>query len=63
MVDTSFVDQIARVSCCFHDRESALLEDADDTLAHDGLVLANQDPDPRRFSHAPKLRASRGQAN
>jgi hypothetical protein len=57
------VDQVARVSCRFDDLESALLEDANDALAHDGLVLAHQDPDPRRFSHAPKIRVPGGQAN
>src|SRR5512146_2131885 len=63
MVDARLADQVTRVSRRFHDLESALLEDADDTLAHDGLILANQDPDPRRLSHAIKLRDSRGQAN
>ena len=47
-------DQFARVGGRPDHLEPAALEDAHDTLAHDGLVLADEYPDPGGLSHATK---------
>jgi CheY-like chemotaxis protein len=62
-VHARLADQVARVGGGSRDLESGVLQHADDPLAHDGLVLADEHPDRCGLSHAPKLTrlASAGQ--
>jgi hypothetical protein len=39
-------DQVARIGGGPNDLEAAVLEDTHDPLAHDGLVFADEHPDP-----------------
>ncbi len=62
-VDVRLPDQFARIGGGPDHLEPAVLEDMHDSLAHDGLVLADEHPDRCGLSHGTKLRDSHVRAN
>ena len=50
--------QVARIGGGPYDLQPTVLQDMHDTLADDGLVLADEHPNPCWLGHATKLRGS-----
>lgn len=57
-VEVGLPDQFARAGRGPHHLEPTVGEDVHDSLAHDGLILADEYPGPCGLSHAPTLRDS-----